>query len=108
MRNKSTFFKAIVPALNVTKTNKPLLQLEKALYIIIFVYNKLRASEHADEKLTFYLIFTCWEQFWEFILTKHFDEALLKHFRMIKLEFRMLWNEIGPLDGPVLCCPITK
>ncbi len=32
----------------------------------------------------------------------------LKHFRMTKLEFRMLCNEISPLDGPVLCCPMTK
>ncbi len=47
-------------------------------------------------------------QFWELIITKHFDETLLKHFRMTKLAFQMLCNEIGPLVGPVLCCPIAK
>ncbi len=47
-------------------------------------------------------------QFWELIITKHFDENLLKHFRMTKLAFQMLCNEIGPLVGPVLCCPIAK
>ncbi len=78
---------------------------ELALYIIIFVCNKLRASECADETRLCYLIFgACClgTQFWELIITK------LKHFRMTKLAFQMLCNEIGPLVGPVLCYPIAK
>ncbi len=39
---------------------------------------------------------------------KHFDETLLKHFRITKLVFQMLCNEIGLLIGPVLCRPITS
>ncbi len=38
-------------------------------------------------------------QFWELIITKHFDETLLECFRITKLAFQMLCNEIGP----VLC-----
>ncbi len=46
-------------------------------------------------------------QFWELIIRKHFDKTLLKNFRMTKLAFQMLCNEIGLLIGPVLCCPIA-
>ncbi len=41
-------------------------------------------------------------------IMKHFVETLLKHFRMTKLAFQMLCNEIGLLVGPVLCSPIAK
>ncbi len=49
-----------------------LLQWEKALYIIMFVYNKLRASERADEMQSCYLIFASLlfgnAEFWELII----------------------------------------
>ncbi len=71
----------------------------------MFVYNKLRASERADETLSCYLISgACClgTQFWELIITKHFDETLLKHFKLTKLSFQMLCDEIGPLVDPVM------
>ncbi len=69
------------------------------------MYNNLRASERADETQSCCCLGT---QFWELILTKHFDENLLKNLKMTELAFQMLCNEMGPLVGPVLCCPITK
>ncbi len=35
------------------------------------------------------------------VITKHFDEILLKYFRMRQLAFQMLCIEISPLVGPV-------
>ncbi len=82
-----------------------LLQQEKSLYIIICVYNKQWATECADDTRSCYFTFSaCYlgTQFWELIIMEHFDKTLLKHFRMTKLAFRMLCNEIGPLVGPVM------
>ncbi len=55
------------------------------IYIILFVYNKLRAWECVDETRSCYLIFRACclgIQFWELIITNDFDETLLKKFRM--------------------------
>ncbi len=40
-------------------------------------------------------------------MTKNFDKTSLKHFIMTKLALPMLFNEIGPLVGPGLCCSIA-
>ncbi len=84
---------------------------EGTVYNIYFEYNKLRASEHGDETRSCYVIFRACclgTQFWELIITKHFDETLLKHFRMTKLAFQMLCNEIGPLVGQFYAVPLQS